>query len=263
MAGGNFDFLDDNRVTNILYHPGRRAEPLQSGREVRIDVGDGVALGGAVYSAGAGAPMILYFHGNGEIASDYDMLSQLYTGMGITLFVVDFRGYGASDGRPAASNQLSDAVKAYDQARDVLGEDGTGPMFLMGRSMGSASALEIAARAGDGIKGLIIESGFARSFELIERLGGLRLPGAVEGEHGFANADKMARVKVPTLVIHGQDDWIIPITDGRQLFEACPAEDKTMVEIPHAGHNDLLMVGQREYFGSIFELVRRCVVGEG
>lgn len=266
MARRKMDILDRRDVLEVLYHPRRDMMPPSSSeaaRAVRIPVEDGIAVGAMVYVAGPDAPVVLYFHGNGEIASDYDMLAPLYTGMGITLFVVDYRGYGISDGYPTASSQLDDALQVYQRARSVLAGHGGagGPLFVMGRSMGSASALEIARHAGADLRGLIIESGFAHTFPLVERLGYLRFPDADENQDGFANLDKMASVTVPTLVIHGQEDWIIPVTDGRALFQVCPAPTKRMVEIPHAGHNDLLMVGQREYFGAIRDLVRKHGAG--
>ncbi len=254
------DVLDRPEVLNVLYHPRRDIVPQTPGptlRPVRIPVDGDTHVGGIIYPAGENAPAILYFHGNGEIASDYIGLSDLYTGMGITLFVVDFRGYGISDGVPTATSQLRDAVAVYDQARQILEDNGCGtdPLFVMGRSMGSASAVEIARHAGDAIRGLILESGFSETIALVERLGYLRLPDADEARDGFNNLQKIAEVTVPTLVIHGQQDWIIPIDDGRALHEGSGAESRRLVEIPGAGHNDLLIFGQRPYFGAIHDLV--------
>ena len=59
---------------------------------------------------------------------------------------------------------------------------------------------------------------------------------------------------VPTLIIHGERDWTIPIGDARALLEASPASDKKLVKVPGAGHNDLMMIGRRAYFGATAEL---------
>lgn len=254
--------LDRPEVTGILYHPrpdSMRPAPGSPAQAVHIPVAEGISVGGMIFPAREGGPAILYFHGNGEIASDYLMLADLYTGLGITLFVVDYRGYGASDGSPTASTQLADALEAYGQARRLLAANGAGTenLFVMGRSLGSASALEVAVHARDEISGLIIESGFALTFPLIERLGALRFPEADEGRDGFGNLAKIARVRVPTLIIHGREDWIIPAEDGHMLHERAGAADLRMLEIPGAGHNDLLMVGQRAYFTAIRDFVAR------
>ncbi len=260
MASRTYDLLDSPEAVNVLFFPRRDAfvpEPSATVRPVSVRVDHDVAVGGRLFPAGPEAPVILYFHGNGEIASDYDYLSHLYTGLGISLLVMDFRGYGTSDGWPTASTLIADAGVIYDRTREVLAAEGIAadvPLFVMGRSLGSASALEIASRAGDAIAGLIIESGFAHTLELIARLGGRPLDGD-EARDGFGNLEKIAGTAVPTLVLHGLEDWIIPVEDGRALHGHAGAADKTLIEIPGAGHNDILLVGQRVYFESVRSLV--------
>jgi hypothetical protein len=114
--------------------------------------------------------------------------------------------------------------------------------------------LEVAARAQNDISGLILESGFAYTFGLIERIGFVQLPDAYEQTHGFGNLEKMMRVRVPTLIIHGERDWIIPVGDAEALYEASPATSKTFVRIPGAGHNDLMLIGHQAYFDAIARL---------
>lgn len=258
MTEKTFAVLDRPEVLGVLFHPRRDVDVPHLGagtRTVRIAVDDGIHVGGKIYAAKPGAPVILYFHGNGEIASDYESIAPIYVQLGMTLFVVDYRGYGISNGAPTATALINDAWTTYEQTAGILAEQGieAGDLYLMGRSLGSAAALEIADRAGDGIKGLILESGFAHTLALIERIGFVRPADADEERDGFGNLEKMARVTAPTLIIHGERDWIIPVSDGKDLFEACPAENKKLVTIPAAGHNDLMLIGQREYFGSIAE----------
>lgn len=255
----SFDLLDRPEILQILFHP--RRSPFRPGdggpvRDVRIPVADGIAVGARAFIAGPQAPVILFFHGNGEIAADYNGIAPLYGQLGLTLLVVDYRGYGASDGMPTASSLVADAAAVHEALPEVLAGLGLVPsrVYVMGRSLGSASALEIAQRAGDGIAGLIIESGFAHTLPLITRLSGLRVEGADERRHGFGNLDKIARVTVPTLIIHGIEDWIIPVEDGEALYQHSGASEKRLVTIPEAGHNDLLMIGRRPYFDAIAEL---------
>jgi fermentation-respiration switch protein FrsA (DUF1100 family) len=126
-------------------------------------------------------------------------------------------------------------------------------VWIMGRSLGSAAALEVVDAAGpeNPPAGLIIESGFAYTFALIERIGFVQLADAFESRDGFGNLEKIARCRLPTLIIHGERDWIIPFSDGEALFEASAAAKKTLLPIPGAGHNDLMMVGQKAYFEAI------------
>ena len=125
----------------------------------------------------------------------------------------------------------------------------------MGRSLGSASALEIGVYARNGIAGLIIESGFAFARDLVARLGGPAPEVPDDGRIGLGHLAKIQQIEVPTLILHGEDDWIIPVADARALHQHSGAADKRLVTVPGAGHNDLLWVGAVEYFSAIRELV--------
>ena len=100
-------------------------------------------------------------HGNGEVVSDHDGIDRLYREIGLDLFVAEFRGYGKSGGRASMAALVGDAMPALEYAAALQEERGGGPLFVMGRSMGTQPALEVAARAGDRVRGLIIESGAA------------------------------------------------------------------------------------------------------
>jgi hypothetical protein len=200
----------------------------------------------------ADAPLILYYHGNGEIADDYDDIASLYTRLGISLLVMDYRGYGASGGSPTSSTLLTDAVAVFGALTQICDQHHLKParLYVMGRSLGSVTAIEIAQHAGETLAGLIIESGFSDTFGLLMRLG-LQVQGAEEGQHGFGNAFKMEQVHIPTLILHGQSDVLIPPTDGQDLYRHCAATTKHLVLIPGAGHNDILMTGMTVYFDAI------------
>jgi fermentation-respiration switch protein FrsA (DUF1100 family) len=257
MSRRVYEVLDRPEVTSVLFYPRRDVgvPRLAPGMHtLRMPVQQDVHVGGKLFVAEPGSPVILYFHGNGEIASDYDTIAPFYTRLGITLLVVDYRGYGLSEGSPSATALVDDACAVYARTRQVLAERrvDAGKLFVMGRSLGSAAALEIVDRANDsGISGLILESGFAYTFPLVERIGFLQLADAYEHRDGFGNLDKIARAKLPTLIIHGQRDWIIPVADAEALYEASVGQPKTLIRIPGAGHNDLMLVGRQPYFDSI------------
>lgn len=254
------NILDHPAVLRILFHPRResREESVTAARVVHLRVAPGIDLGGRLHVAEHDAPMILFWHGNGEIAADYDGIAGLYTGMGITFLVLDYRGYGVSDGKPTATALTADALAALERLPELFAESGIAPsrLYVMGRSMGSAAAIESAYSAPGGLAGLIIESGFAFTLPLVQRLGGFSPANTDEGQ-GFGNHEKIAHVAVPTLIIHGEEDRIIPVSDGRALYRQSPAVEKRLLTIADAGHNDLMLVGQRAYF----EAIRRFVVG--
>jgi pimeloyl-ACP methyl ester carboxylesterase len=247
--------LDQPEVLRVLFHP-RPEYPFASQspgiQPVSIEVEPGISVGGRLYPANTEAPAILYYHGNGEIAADYDGIAPLYTRLGFTLLVVDYRGYGTSGGTPTSSYLVADAVSVFNALDDIFEDHDLVPsqLHVMGRSLGSAAAIEVAVRAGEQLSGLIIESGGWDTVGLMARLG-VRLQGGDEVRDGFGSRAKMSQVTIPTLIIHGEDDVLIPAADGEELYRSCAAEDKRLVLIPGAGHNDLMMVGKAEYFGAI------------
>jgi fermentation-respiration switch protein FrsA (DUF1100 family) len=254
--------LDHPAILRALFHPRRDPPGLpvpHHARPVRVPVEPGISLGGRLYIASDDAPSILYFHGNGEIASDYDTIAPLFTDLGLNLLVMDYRGYGASDGTPTATNLAADAVTVFGETGRLLRDCGlTGErLFVMGRSLGSAPAIQVALHAGETIAGLIIESGFAHTLPLLQTLG-VRIEGATEERDGFGNLRKIAQIEVPTLLIHGEADWLIAVSNGRALFQDSGATQKWLVTIPRAGHNDLLWIGRTTYM----EAIRRFTTGD-
>jgi alpha-beta hydrolase superfamily lysophospholipase len=251
--------LDHPQVLNVLFYPRKQMGLPYSTldrRDIQIDVDEGIALGGRLYPAEKEAPAILYFHGNGEIAADYDDIAPMYKQESITLLVMDYRGYGRSGGSPTAGSLLADAVTAFRALDGILSANGLSParLYVMGRSLGSAAAIEVAMHAGDSLAGMIIESGFAHTFALLSRLG-IDIQDGDDARDGFGNLSKIKRLTLPTLIIHGQADMLIPSSDGRALYEDCAAPRKQLVVIPHAGHNDIMYIGRQQYFQAIRKFV--------
>jgi fermentation-respiration switch protein FrsA (DUF1100 family) len=121
----------------------------------------------------------------------------------------------------------------------------------MGRSLGSAPAIEVAYHYQKQLKGLIIESGFASGRNQLMRLGVSHLFRDVKDPIGFGNDLKFKEITIPTLIIHGEDDEIIPVTEGRALYALSGAKEKYSLFIPNAGHNDLMMRGLDAYMAAI------------
>jgi pimeloyl-ACP methyl ester carboxylesterase len=162
-----------------------------------------------------------------------------------------------SDGSPTCTAMIKDAHPIFHDFKAFLKEkDFNGGVFVMGRSLGSAPAIEIACHYQEKIKGLIVESGFAGAKNQLARLGVLQLFKDIEKPIGFGNDLKIREVTIPTLIIHGQWDEIIPATEGRALFELSGAGKKYSLFIPQAGHNDIMMLGLKEYMEAIERLVQ-------
>jgi alpha-beta hydrolase superfamily lysophospholipase len=254
--------LDQPAVLRVMFYP-RRSWPgislVSSVHDGQVEVEPGVSVGYSLHLAQPQSPLILYFHGNGEITRDYDSIAPLYTSLGISLLVADYRGYGWSDGFPTASSLIHDAPLVFEALGQILEEAGLEVpqrVFVMGRSLGSAAAIEVACHHQEAIAGLIIESGFAHTLQLLTRLG-VMLEDMDETQDIFANLSKIGQISLPTLVIHGQADMLIPASEGVALYEgsAAPDDEKQLVVIPGVGHNDLLAVGADTYFEAIRDFV--------
>jgi fermentation-respiration switch protein FrsA (DUF1100 family) len=262
--------LDRPEVLMYLFHPrpepadlhfqtANRSGQLSKATDVMIPVAADVALGARFHTAAKSGANILFFHGNGEIVADYDELGGVYTKMGINFLAVDYRGYGRSSGQPTVTAMMGDCHIIFDFVRQWLQEKHlTGPLILMGRSLGSASVLELAAAYKNEVDGLIVESGFAYAGPLLQLLGiNLEVLGFRE-EKGFGNIDKIKQFDKATLIIHAEFDHIIPFSDGQALYDACPSVDKAFLMIPGANHNDIFMRGLQAYLAAVKKLVEKA-----
>ena len=203
-------------------------------------------------------PSILYFHGNGETVADHDWIAPSYNQKGINLFVADYRGYGSSDGKPTISNMLSDAHTIFKGFKEIIEKEGfKRNLFLMGRSLGSLPAIELAFSYPGEISGLIVESGAANNFRGLWNYLGITEKEAILSEQSlFLNKVKMRQIDKPTLIIHGEYDQIIPVREGEELYQSSGAQDKRILIIPGAGHNDVVVVNQDLYFGTIEDFIK-------
>jgi fermentation-respiration switch protein FrsA (DUF1100 family) len=123
----------------------------------------------------------------------------------------------------------------------------------MGRSLGSACAIELAASNEGDISGLIVESGFAHTVPLLSCLGvNTQALGITEAD-GFKNNEKIAQFAKPTLIMHAQHDQFVPVMSAEILQVHCPARSKEFHMIPGTDHNTI-MVGAGKFY---FEIIKR------
>ncbi len=252
--------MDRPEVQRILFHP-RTAERtlLPAGAEdIDIEVEPGVVIGCRFFSAGKEKPTILFFHGNGEIVADYDVIGPEYVRYGLNVLVTDYRGYGWSDGVPSFSTLLADSHILYSELKKILAEREYKPtIFIMGRSLGSASAIELAQKYNEDISGLIIESGFAETLPLAETLGANMSAMDVTEEQTFNNKGKIQDVTKPTFLLHGQLDTLIPLWQAEKLHADSGARVKELQVVPGADHNSLVSVGGKYYFMAIQQFIEK------
>jgi alpha-beta hydrolase superfamily lysophospholipase len=252
------DYSAFDPVSAMIFYPRPDfSSPPPGAMDLDVPVEDGEELGARFHPRGPSEPIIVLFHGNGEVVGDYDDIAGDYLGAGAGLVVIDFRGYGRSSGRPLFSSMIADARSGFEQiVRGLQGRGHTGPLFVMGRSLGTHCALEVAACFPEHLAGLVIESGSGE----LARLAGLAgvdptqppVPEILE-----RHAAKLRSIELPVLMIHGEVDELIPLASARETLERLGSARKHLEVIARAGHNDLWWLGRRRYFEALAEFIAR------
>jgi alpha-beta hydrolase superfamily lysophospholipase len=252
----DYSKLDQPSILSFVFYPREDWTPPPTGAtDHSVSVAEDVSIGCRLYPSAKTGPSILFFHGNGEVAYDYDGVAPFYSRLGINLFVADYRGYGRSTGAPSFASTVADAHVIFRYFRDALRASGyTGPLFVMGRSLGSIPAVELASTYSQELRGLIIESGFASAGRLLSYLN-VVLQSPYVDEFENASLDRIRSIAMPVLIIHGEWDEIIPPDQAQVFYDNVGSKRKKLLIIPGAGHNDMLVLGMQQYFAAIKEFV--------
>ena len=205
--------------------------------------------------AEAEPPVLLWAHGNGGNLTDRAMHARALAQQGLEVFIFDYRGYGKSEGSPDEPGIYRDAEAAY---AFLTGDRGVSPerIVLLGRSLGTAPAARLATRVPHA--GTVLVSPLPSAKRMARRMfGGLPVDLLIRSR--FPVLDWVAQRDTPLLVIHGDRDEVIPVSFGREVFEAA-AEPKQFVLLPGAGHNDILMVSGHDYLDPLARFAKAAVV---
>ena len=216
-------YRDDNRILKLTSRDGRRIS--------------------AVYLPNPAARYTLLFsHGNAEDLGDDLLFLQAVRDSGFSVLAYDYQGYGTSEGRPSESHVYEDEEAAYQYLTHTLA---TPPeqVIAWGRSLGGAAAVDLASRRP--LAGLILESSFISAFRVLTRVSLLPID-------KFRNLDKIAGVRCPVLVIHGEADRVVPFWHGQKLFAAAPGPKRSLW-VAGADHNDVADTAGTRYFETLRE----------
>ncbi len=148
-----------------------------------------------------------------------------------------------------------DAHAIFEAAEKELTGRGLGNnLWVMGRSLGSISALELAYRHPNRIQGLIIESGFSSVTRIITHLG---IPAHGIGLRKIDQecVEMIRKISMPALVTHGEQDMLVPVEEARDLYRELGSERKKLLIIPAADHNDIMIAGFKNYFDTLQQFV--------
>ena len=226
--------------------------------EVYFKTEDNKTLHGWFFPGKAASPVLIFFHGNaGNISHRLDNVTHLLE-QGFGVFIFDYRGYGKSTGRPSESGIYKDGLAAYGY---LEGKKKVPPeqIILFGRSLGAAVAVEVALKRR--VRALIMESAFTSTKDMAKTMPLFALLSPLLPTN-YNNMEKVGRITVPKLIIHGDQDDIVPYAMGQKLFQAakCP---KFFYLLPDAGHNDTYVVGGPAYFQTLYKFAKNLKIGPG
>ena len=241
--------------SNSIFHPTRDVlvDPSSIGltfEDVYFKTKDGLKLNGWFLKNASAPSTLIYFHGNaGNISHRLEKI-EMFHALGLNVFIIDYRGYGKSEGRPSEKGLYHDTLAAYDyliSRRDVDPEK----LISYGDSLGGVFAIYLASQRK--VKCLIADSSFSSSADVAKAI--------FPFVPAFLLATKMdsaARVKnlaIPKLFIHSINDEIIPYALGEKLFEAaCPPKENLKIT---GGHNTNHIDSQESFIGGIKTFLSR------
>jgi hypothetical protein len=229
---------------SLMYFPDMlRVPPADAGlpqaEEMELRTADGETVLVWHVPPREGAPVVLYFQGNGAGVRHRAHIFRKLAARGLGLVALSYRGYGGSSGSPSEEGLIADARAAYDFAAARYPAE---RLVLWGESLGSAVAVALAAERP--VARIALQAPFSSAADV----GAAHypyLPVRWLIRDPFRSDERITRVSAPLLIVHGELDRVVPIRFGEQLY-ARAREPKRFVRLPAADHNDLDAFGASE-----------------
>jgi len=245
----------------LIYYPATAVDvtPKALGlpfEDVTIDVEPGVKIHGW-FIKGSKEPSVatlLFSHGNaGNIADRLDRVLS-WRDLGVDFLLYDYRGFGRSTGAPGEDGTYRDGRAAYDYLVKSRGVDPK-RLVLMGESLGCAISIQLALDRP--AAGLVLEAPFASIPHMASAIYPF-LPAKFFVRTRYDNLEKIPRVKAPLLVVQGTRDEVIPVAQGKMVFDAA-SSSKQYLAIEGAHHNDVYVAGGTQYKSALSDFLARVV----
>lgn len=225
--------------TRLIFYPGKLSKnykfkniPLRE--EVFLKTTDGETINGLFFPGQSKDKVILYFHGNAGDLSGWQFVGEDLLPSGLSVFMIDYRGYGKSTGLISEKGFYLDADAAY---RFLITEKKFKPdsILVYGRSIGSGVAVDLASRKRSA--GLILESPYSSLSALANQKVPFFFP-SLYLRSKFDNIQKINSINAPLLIVHGMDDTLIPASHSKELYNRFEGK-KDILFIDKGQHNDL------------------------
>ncbi len=238
----------------FIYIPDRkRVAPKDAGlsgvEEIVFKAEDGTKLIAWYRPSRDGKPTLLYFTGNAGNVADRAGKIRAIAADGYGVFMLNYRGFGGSGGRPTETKIVNDAVRAYDYLRGL----GVAPhnIVLYGESLGTSVATQVSLKRE--AQALVLEAPFTSVVD-VGRLAWPLLPLKYIMADQFRTLERIGEVDVPLFIVHGGRDAVIPLDMARRVYHAANAP-KTLKVVKRAGHNDLFELGAWGHVRDFLETV--------
>lgn len=218
--------------------------------DVYFETSDHVKLNGWLVKAPPATATILFLHGNAGNMSDRLDKILLFYKMGLNVFIVDYRGYGNSDGHPTEKGMYRDAQAAWDYLKTRQDID-TGKIIGYGESLGGSGVVDLAVHRP--LAALILDSSFSSAADMAQKI--LPVVPSFILSVKLDSVGKIKNISAPKLIIHSPDDEMIPYAQSQKLLEAAP-EPKEFLKITGT-HNDGYTMARDVYVSGIYSFLKK------
>ncbi|MCD4825650.1 MAG: alpha/beta hydrolase [Phycisphaerae bacterium] len=253
--------------SRIMYHPTRELEDTPGDlsleyQDVWLETSDGPKIHGWWVPADRNRGTVLFFHGNAGNISHRLATIAIFHSLGMNVLIIDYRGYGRSEGKPTEDGTYRDAEAAWAY---LVNERKIPPekIVVFGRSLGGALAVYIASQNHDQPQnspaGLIAESSFTSAPDMAASMIPL-LPIRWLVRFKYNSLERIPNVRCPVLIVHSQDDDLVPYKFGQSLYAAA-GEPKKLVTL-EGGHNDGFILCEDEYVEQLDDFFKECLPKE-
>jgi fermentation-respiration switch protein FrsA (DUF1100 family) len=222
--------------------------------DVYFATDDGVRLNGWFVPRTGATSTFLWFHGNaGNISHRVENIKLLHDQVNVNIFILDYRGYGRSEGTASEEGTYRDGAAAIELLRQRYGVEAN-KLIIFGRSLGAAVAAEMATRVQS--LAVILETPFTSVRDVArDKLPFLPIGPLLKTRYDVV--EKNRKLSSPLLVLHGDRDEVVPFSHGKRVFDAAP-QPKWFYTIAGAGHNDTYLVGGDSYFAALRRHIERA-----
>ncbi len=249
-------FLFQDRMVFLSNLPGRAltATPQNAGfdyEDVTLETSDGLKLHGWYVPAAQARGVVLFLHGNaGNISHRLDSIA-VFRELGLDTLIIDYRGYGRSEGKPSERGTYLDAEAAWHYLVDTRGVAANRIIFF-GRSLGGAVVAWLATQYRPAA--VIIESSFSSALDMARKLYPI-MPVRLITRLEYPVSEYVSRLRCALLVIHSRDDEIIPFTMAEAIYDSA-AEPKSLLEI-WGDHNNGFLLSRDRYLSGLDEFIQK------